>query len=127
MRLLQHNDDGEFSLREFISDGIPPYAILSHIWGSDGEEITFSDMMEGRGKNKSGYLKLRFCGEQAARDGLRYFWVDTCCIDKSSSAELQEAINSQFAWYHNAICCYVYLSDVSTVASLRHSRWFTRG
>jgi hypothetical protein len=44
-----------------------------------------------------------------------------------SSTELQRAINSQFAWYHNAVCCYVYLSDVSTVASLRHSRWFTRG
>src|SRR5436190_15715650 len=116
MRLLKFEGDGEFSLIEFIGDKIPPYAILSHTWGADGEEVTFKDLMEGTGKSKAGYQKIRFCGEQAATDGLQYFWVDTCCIDKSSSAELQEAINSMFRWYRNAAKCYVYLSDVSRPA-----------
>jgi len=141
MRLLKLKDDGELSLIEFIGDKIPGYAILSHTWGADGEEVTFKDLMKGTGKSKAGYQKIRFCGEQAATDGLQYFWVDTCCIDKSSSAELSEAINSMFRWYHNAGKCYVYLSDVSTSSSIRNdqlfqwiweisfqkSRWFTRG
>jgi hypothetical protein len=89
----------------------------------------------------AGYRKIQFCGEQARLDGLPYFWVDTCCIDKSSSAELQEAINSMFRWYQNAAKCYVYLSDVSTrkrkasdrsseytwESAFLGSRWFTRG
>jgi hypothetical protein len=96
--------------------------------------------MDGTGKSKTGYNKIRFCGEQAKRDGLQYFWVDTCCIDKSSSAELQEAINSMFRWYRDAAKCYVYLADVSAhvadasgssnqpwVSAFRKSRWFTRG
>ena len=140
MRLLKLKDDGEFSLIEFIGDKIPRYAILSHTWGADSEEVTFKDLMEGTGKGKAGYQKIRFCGEQAATDGLQYFWVDTCCIDKLSSAELSEAINSMFRWYHNAGKCYVYLSDVSISGSIKNgqfprtwepafqkSRWFTRG
>jgi hypothetical protein len=141
MRLLKLKGDGEFSLIEFIGDNIPRYAILSHTWGADGEEVTFKDLMRGTGKSKAGYQKTRFCGEQAAADGLQYFWVDTCCIDKSSSAELSEAINSMFRWYHNAGKCYVYLSDVSISGSInkdqssrwtwepafQKSRWFTRG
>jgi hypothetical protein len=70
-------------------------------------------MTEGNGRSKTGFDKIRFCGEQARRDGLQYFWVDTCCIDKSNAVELQEAINSMFRWYRNAAKCYVYLSDVS--------------
>jgi len=57
----------------------PPYAILSHTW-EEGKEVTFREFMDGDGLDKSGYDKIRFCGEQAKRDGLRYFWVDTCCI-----------------------------------------------
>src|SRR5881275_701533 len=97
--------------------------------------------MDGTGKSKAGYNKIRFCGEQARRDGLRYFWVDTCCIDKSNNNELSEAINSMFRWYRDAAKCYVYLSDVSQPAldandefnlrpwesDFRKSRWFTRG
>lgn len=94
MRLLQYNNDGNFSITEFFSDDIPQYAILSHRWGA--EEVTFADLSNGAGKGKAGYSKIQFCGEQARRDGLQYFWVDTCCIDKTSSAELQEAINSMF-------------------------------
>jgi hypothetical protein len=138
MRLLESNNDGEFSLAKEFGDDIPRYAILSHTWGA--EEATFKDLMDGTGKSKAGYNKIRFCGEQARRDGLQYFWVDTCCIDKSNNTELSEAINSMFRWYHNATKCYVYLSDVLTndhdqvdpslqswQSAFRESRWFTRG
>jgi Heterokaryon incompatibility protein (HET) len=117
MRLLEYNSSDEFSLTKyFVGDDVPRYAILSHTWGADTEEVTFKDLMDGAGKSKAGYNKIRFCGEQARRDGLRYFWVDTCCIDKSNNNELSEAINSMFRWYRDAANCYVYLSDVSQPA-----------
>ena len=142
MRLLQLQNNYEFSLTEHIGNDIPPYAILSHTWGADDEEVTFRDLVDGTGSGKVGYRKLNFCGRQAMEDDLQYFWVDTCCIDKSSSAELSEAINSMFRWYYNATKCYVYLSDVSTGGYARdepfssqkvwrplfeRSKWFTRG
>jgi hypothetical protein len=133
MRLLQLKDGGEFSLTEYVGDNIPQYAILSHNWGADYEEVTFKDLAEGKGKSKAGYNKIRFCGEQAAKDELLFFWVDTCCIDKSSSAELSEAINSMFHWYRDAAICYAYLPDVpisslaSNDKSFQNSKWFTRG
>lgn len=104
MRLLRRCDAGEFSLTEHLrgEDTIPPYAILSHTWGADPDEVTFEDMTNGTGKDKAGYKKIRFCGEQARQDGLQYFWVDTCCIDKANKAELTHAINSMFRWYRNA-------------------------
>ena len=138
MRLLEYNNDGGFSPTEYFESDIPKYAILSHRWGT--EEVTFKDLLDGTSKNKAGYGKIRFCGEQARRDGLQYFWVDTCCIDKSNAVELQEAINSMFRWYRHAIKCYVYLPDVSRPRSdsadgsnepwestFRKSEWFTRG
>jgi len=139
MRLLKYDTDGKLSLAEFFdASDTPKYAILSHTWGAD--EVTFKDLADETAQKKAGYDKIRFCAKQAAYDGLRYFWVDTCCIDKSSSAELQEAINSMFRWYCDAVKCYVYLSDVSwspiyaaveiTKAwelTFRESRWFTRG
>ncbi|KAH6974983.1 heterokaryon incompatibility protein-domain-containing protein [Ilyonectria sp. MPI-CAGE-AT-0026] len=141
MRLLELQNSGEFSLTKDLIDNIPPYAILSHTWGADIEEVSFQDLAEGTGKSKLGYEKIRFCGNQARLDGLLYIWVDTCCIDKSNNTELSEAINSMFHWYHNAAKCYVYLSDVSRPAldanekcnqppwerALQKSRWFTRG
>ncbi|RYP75606.1 hypothetical protein DL771_002306 [Monosporascus sp. 5C6A] len=142
MRLLLRSNTGEFSLtEEFVGDDIiPPYAILSHTW-KEGEEVTFKDLIDGTGQDKAGYKKIRFCGQQAERDGLQYFWVDTCCIDKSNYGELREALNSMFRWYRDAVKCYVYLSDVSTAKrkasngvsefawepAFRVSRWFTRG
>jgi Heterokaryon incompatibility protein (HET) len=140
MRLLARDSSGEFSLTKELVD-LPAYAILSHTWGSDDEEVTYNDMIEGSGKLKTGYRKIRFCGEQAARDGLQYFWVDTCCIKKSDAVELQRSINSMFRWYQNAAKCYVYLSDVSTLddnkamsdsqldfeSAFRTAKWFTRG
>ena len=113
MRLLLQGGTGEFSFREFRDDEIPPYAILSHTW-DEGQEVTFKDLMDGTGKSKTGYNKIRFCEQQAKLDGLHHFWVGTCCINKLNRAELQKAINSMFRWYRNATRCYVYLSDVST-------------
>jgi hypothetical protein len=142
MRLLKCNSASELSLTEdFVGDDeIPFYAILSHTW-KEGQEVTFSELMDGTGKSKAGYDKIRFCGQQAKRDGLQYFWVDTCCIDKSNNVELQEAINFMFRWYQKAAKCYVYLSDVSIAKrkvsdhfskftwepAFRVNRWFTRG
>jgi hypothetical protein len=96
MRLLRLENHGEFNLTKDLIDNIPPYAILSHTWGEDNEEVTFQDLVQGIDKSKAGYRKIRFCGEQATRDGLQYAWVDTCCIDKSNNTELSEAINSMF-------------------------------
>jgi len=143
MRLLRCSNSGEFGLTNDLvgNDTTPPYAILSHTWGPDTEEVTFEDMTNGTSKNKPGYEKVRFCGEQARQDGLEYFWIDTCCINKTNYAELTQAINSMFRWYRNATRCYVYLSDVSSPPfdtndefhprpwepDFRKSRWFTRG
>jgi hypothetical protein len=140
MRLLTLNNNGELSLTKDLINQFPPYAILSHTWGDDDEEVTFKDLAEGFRKTKVGYGKIQFCAEQAARDDLQHFWVDTCCIDKSNNAELSEAIISMFRWYCNATKCYVYLADVSTNGqdptnqsfqlwepAFRKSRWFTRG
>ncbi|KAF7503672.1 hypothetical protein GJ744_003401 [Endocarpon pusillum] len=131
MRLLKVNLDGSFSLTSIVSNKIPRYAILSHTWEADDQEVTFRDLVDGLGESKAGYRKIRFCGQQANLDGIQYFWIDSCCIDKSSSAELAEAINSMFRWYQNAVKCYVYLSDVPTAdfdpSAFRQSRWFTRG
>jgi hypothetical protein len=141
MRLLKRKNDSEFSLTNDLTTDIPPYSILSHTWGPDAEEVTFRDLMEGTGECKTGYAKIRFCGEQAERDGIKYFWVDTCCINKWNSTELSEAINSMFRWYQNAAKCYVYLPDVSSPvldteensnghlweSDFRQSRWFSRG
>jgi hypothetical protein len=135
MRLLVYNNDGDFGLTQFFDD-IPPYAILSHTWGPQEQEVTFGDMIDGKGRSKTGFDKIRFCGEQARCDGLQHFWVNTCCIDKTSSAELTEAINSMFRWYRDAAKCYVFLTDVDSEdqfhplpweSAFRASRWFTRG
>jgi len=138
MRLLSANSDGSFSLASFFGKPSPSYAILSHTWEADDQEVTFHDLTNALGTGKRGYRKIQFCSEQAKKDGLQYFWVDSCCIDKSSSAELSQAINSMFHWYKNAANCYVYLSDVSTgeascsskliwEPAFKQSRWFTRG
>ncbi|KAL6401311.1 Vegetative incompatibility protein HET-E-1 [Ilyonectria robusta] len=115
-------------LEEFYGDAIPEYAILSHRWLD--EEVSLQDLQSGAGTSKAGYRKIQLCCEQAVRDGLSYAWVDTCCIDKTSSAELTEAINSMYAWYRESAVCYAYISDVtgsSADDTLEKSAWFTRG
>lgn len=131
MRLLRIDGEDRFSLVGFTGQDVPPYAILSHTWGPDHEEVTFQDVINNRGREKAGYDKIRFCQRQATNDGLEYFWIDTCCIDKSSSAELTESINSMFKWYEEATVCYVILQDLrqgcALVVELPQCRWFTRG
>lgn len=130
MRLLRRSPNGNLELISF----------LSHTW-TEGEEVTYNDLVSGTGIDKTGYAKIRFCVDRAAKDGLEYSWVDTCSIDKSTSSELSTAINSMFCWYQGATKCYVYLSDVQVpaevsnaqdfpvtwVEAFRRSRWFTRG
>ncbi|KAF2734270.1 HET-domain-containing protein [Polyplosphaeria fusca] len=141
MRLLQCDGIGRCRLTETFSSNetIPPYAILSHTWGAEDNEVNFDDLKKDTGTDKPGYEKIQFCVEQARQDGLDYFWIDTCCINKDNKAELSKAINSMFRWYQNAARCYVYLSDVSTAkqkansdtceweSAFRRSKWFTRG
>ncbi|KAH7374079.1 heterokaryon incompatibility protein-domain-containing protein [Cadophora sp. MPI-SDFR-AT-0126] len=122
----------------------PPYAILSHTWGSD--EVTLQDLQTlsacGDQSSKAAYRKIQACCDQAICDGYDWVWIDTCCIDKTSSAELSETINSMFRWYKESKVCYVYLEDVSSERELqdgpnapdtdtkhefRTSKWFTRG
>ncbi|KAI1861537.1 hypothetical protein JX265_009504 [Neoarthrinium moseri] len=115
MRLLQRDDAGNYSITsDLADDDVPPYAILSHIWGLD--EVVFADLAKTPGdwQHKGGYDKIKFYVVQAKEHTLRYFWVDTCCIDKSDVAELQTAINSMFRWYRDAKRYYVFLPDVSS-------------
>jgi nucleoside phosphorylase len=145
MRLLYTADDGRLGWTDdLVGDQIPPYAILSHTW--EGQEVPYKDLQNHKDigdvdtRLRGGYQKIFFCAAQAKHDGLDYFWVDTCCIDKANNTELSEAINSMFRWYQKAKKCYVYLSDVECSTStgdkessrrwkpaFRQSRWFTRG
>jgi hypothetical protein len=77
MRLLRN---GTLRFEEYAEKKVPPYAILSHAWAADNQEVTFQEMKSGTGRDKSGYQKILFCQQQAARDGLSHFWVDSCCI-----------------------------------------------
>jgi hypothetical protein len=140
MRLLKRSLSSDFQLISFNDDDVPPYAILSHTW-AEGQEVTYNELVAGTGKDKTGYAKICFCSERAAADGLEFFWVDTCCINKSTSDELGTAINSMFRWYQRASRCYVFLSDIvvldevvdaeafqiTWIEAFRRSRWFTRG
>ncbi|CAI6240642.1 unnamed protein product [Periconia digitata] len=142
MRLL-HTQNQVFA--SFDGESVPPYAILSHTWGS--EEVTYQDMVAWISREekcsihqKRGFFKIERACHQAFHDGLEWVWIDTCNIDKSSSSELSEAINSMFQWYRNAAVCYVYLEDIKyddlepsegvaryKLEVLRSARWFSRG
>lgn len=118
-------------LHDFFGSTIPPYVILSHTW--EEGEVSFLDMQTEATRNKPGFAKIEGCCTKAREDGFDYAWVDTCCIDKTSSAELSEAINSMFRWYRNSEVCYVYLSDLDKqtrsgkTGLLENCRWFSRG
>jgi hypothetical protein len=136
MRLINISS---LELEEFIGAQTPPYAILSHTW--ETEEVTLQELKSSSNitKSKKGYAKIARTCDLTRKHQLSYAWVDTCCIDKSSSAELTEAINSMFQWYKAATVCFAYLSDLlpppahsscdASVAGeeLRPCRWFTRG
>lgn len=118
-------------LESFEGSRIPLYAILSHTWGQD--EITFQEIQLGIADTdkRVGYQKITATCQIAKSHGFDYVWVDTCCIDKKSSAELSEAINTMYRWYEDAAICYAYIADVSIDVSdpnqFAKSRWFTRG
>jgi len=98
-------------LEHFISpDQAPPYAVLSHTW-EDGE-VSFQEFQAGE-TSKRGFAKIAKTCElaRAAQPPILYAWVDTCCIDKTSSAELSESINSMYNWYRQSTVCYVHVSD----------------
>jgi heterokaryon incompatibility protein (HET) len=136
MRLLNVKN---FKVAEFHGDNIEKYAILSHTWSKDDkDEVSFQDITGSLedAMQKAGFEKIRYCAEQAREDGYNWCWIDTCCIDKSSSAELTEAINSMYAWYKASGVCYAYLVDVNERRTenqrekwnrlFASSHWFTR-
>ncbi|KAF3055084.1 Vegetative incompatibility protein HET-E-1 [Daldinia childiae] len=134
MRLLNTTS---LELKEFQGDTIPPYAILSHTW-IDGEEVSFHDFIDlsPSTTTKSGFLKIQGACRIARQDGIEWIWIDTNCIDKASSAELTEAINSMYNWYRQSTVCYAYLADVpklhpekdaGPLRPLRKSNWLRRG
>lgn len=144
MRLLRTDT---LAIEDFFDGEVPPYAILSHTW--EAEEVTFGDvrslaLSHPNGLNsshahvvgKKGFAKLKGAAGFARQNSHKYIWIDTCCIDKSSSAELLEAINSMYTWYRDSEVCYAFLPGVppATVedpigdgSAVRRSRWFTRG
>jgi len=131
-------DTSTFELKRFGGPRVPDYAILSHTWEPD-EEISYQEIIAAAhdaahpARRKSGFRKIEKTCELARAEGLGYVWIDTCCIDKSSSAELSEAINSMFQWYQGAELCYAYLEDLQLDGRDRLEdrmpgcRWFTRG
>ncbi|GIZ44968.1 hypothetical protein CKM354_000815200 [Cercospora kikuchii] len=140
MRLLQFTDGGALTIRNYANDKRPPYAILSHTWLTSDEEVLYQELNNDAAKKKPGYAKILFCGQQAKKDDLHHFWVDSCCINRTDSAELSESILSMYRWYEQAVVCYVYLHDVTALKrqhggdshsdwerAFRRSRWFTRG
>ncbi|KAH7001037.1 ankyrin repeat-containing protein [Ilyonectria destructans] len=124
MRLLHTQT---LRIEEFGGSELPLYAIFSHKW--DANEVTMQDMQRGDANQKLGYKKVFMTCEIAKNHGFDYVWIDTCCIDKTSSAELSEAINSMYRWYQEATVCYAYLADVpsNAVDKFSKSAWFTRG
>jgi hypothetical protein len=126
MRLL---DVQTKKLHTFYGDQIPPYAILSHMWFKDHEEVSFQQIQSPwKCKSILGFQKIEFLCQQAKKDGYHWAWCDTCCIDKSSSTELSESINSMFSWYRNSKTCYAYLADTDKARNDNYlrSRWWTR-
>ncbi|KAI0436111.1 heterokaryon incompatibility protein-domain-containing protein [Xylaria telfairii] len=135
MRLIQCD---ALQLRDFPRSETPPYAILSHTW--QDEEVTFTEFSQGAPVGTEAapdrWEKITQTCKLAIAQGYEYVWIDTCCIDKSSSAELTEAINSMYAWYAESAVCFAYLSDFDpsrtsgpydTRRQFSSSRWFSRG
>ncbi|KAF5340108.1 hypothetical protein D9758_013152 [Tetrapyrgos nigripes] len=131
-RLMRLLNTKTLTLAEFFVN-IPSYAILSHTWGK--EEVMFQDIQNlETAKRKAGYSKVENACKRARQYEFEWIWIDSCCINKESSAELSEAINSMYQYYQDAVVCYAYLADVfiedhSQLPSLEleNSKWFKRG
>ena len=132
MRLLNTH---KLELRSFPNaDGdTPSYAILSHCWSDNADdEVLYADVQNGTATTKKGYAKLSSAMERAREwkgGAYDWIWCDTCCINKESSAELSEAINSMYTWYAESEVCFAYIEDEAfdSPAQLKGSKWFTRG
>jgi hypothetical protein len=136
MRLLNVH---RLELETFDHRNAPPYAILSHTWGEDEvdyQTLIAKQKLRSKVRSGQGWAKILGTCKQAMLDNYDWVWIDTCNIDKSSSAELSEAINSMFVWYQRSAVCYVFLEDVHIDDTsqpfdipkvLRPARWFTRG
>jgi hypothetical protein len=144
MRLLNVDN---LELESF--DSRPPrYAILSHTWGAEKDEVKFKDVpgvrsevqellyrgLDGSLVNGVSKIAGSCIQAKAAQPALRYIWIDTCCIDKSSTPEVSESIRSMFDFYTESEVCFVHLADVTSTLSdhdirsqIQRSRWFTRG
>ena len=122
-------------VQEFSHGRIPPYVILSHRW--EDKEISYKDLTEPKQdpSKLKGWTKLNSFCSLVRQDGWEWAWMDTCCIDRSSSAELSEAINSMYQWYGQAEFCIAYLADISIMKDetgierkrFCESEWFKRG
>ncbi|KAK1519196.1 hypothetical protein CPAR01_15634 [Colletotrichum paranaense] len=146
MRLLSTKTT---KLEVFHLENAPPYAVLSHLWEHD--EVLFQDMGDlSRAARRGGFLKIQLACAAAERQGLGHIWIDTCCVDKDSEAERNEAVEFSFRIFKSAAVCIAYLSDVRSESAMlaeytsvadpfldnnlegkfRHtfkrSRWFTR-
>lgn len=133
MRLI---NTSTLQIEAFNKNDVPKYAIVSHTWGR--EEVTWAEMASDSPvprshiKHKEGYRKVKAACDMALSQHFEWIWIDTCCINKSSTAELSEALNSMWRWYKDCRTCYAYLEDVEGLSDLNSgtfskSRWFTRG
>ncbi|KAI1413181.1 heterokaryon incompatibility protein-domain-containing protein [Hypoxylon sp. FL1857] len=110
---------GTFELERWDNYKKGSYAILSHTWGDD--EISFQEIQElESARKKRGFAKIECTVLMARARNLKFAWVDTCCIDKTSSAELSEAINSMYKWYEDSGVCFAYLSDMPAQSKVQH-------
>ncbi|KAK7440030.1 hypothetical protein VKT23_017281 [Stygiomarasmius scandens] len=129
LKLVKFNDDST----------VPPYAILSHRWISE-KEVVYAEYFQPRKETsfKSGYQKIRAACRKARQDGIRYIWIDTCCIRQGDHGDVAANVTSMYAYYQNAKVCYAYLGDISEefdsssssrsrALRLLWSRWFQRG
>ncbi|KAF2029948.1 hypothetical protein EK21DRAFT_44207, partial [Setomelanomma holmii] len=104
---------------------IPENVILPHTPG--GEEVTLQDLQNGLADCKKGFAKLKGCCTKAKEDGYTYCWIDTCCIDQTSSAELSEAINLMYRCCQKSSICYIYLADATWAGHFEKAKWWSRG
>jgi hypothetical protein len=123
MRLI---DIKSRQLVEYLGESIPPYAILSHTW-EEGGEVTYQEFVNQMSAQKTGWQKIWKACELAKEHDVSHVWVDTCCIEKLSSAELSESINSMYQWYEKSTVCFAFLSDwvkeMDCSDCVRHCRW----
>ena len=132
MRLI---NTATLELEQFSAKDKPSYAVLSHRWSSAAEEVSYFDFVNGLKRDGPGWAKIQDACHTTLTQDLQYCWIDTCCINKDSSAEETRSINSMFSWYEKATKGFAYLEDVTCpdleseehIEEFTNSIWFTRG